>query len=97
MGVAVVLASTIVVGPLARKRVGLAASVAFLSTFILWAINTRYSTSLDVRYGGAYGWTGERIAVLTWLVGPVLGVVSSLLVIAIRLLSKLRSFVRKSA
>ena len=94
MAIAIMLASVILLSSVARRRKFLAGGVAFAATFVLWGMSVRYSTSLDIRYGGAYGWAGERIAVITWIGGPVLSAISSMLVVAIGSIPKWRPFAR---
>ncbi|WP_404413910.1 hypothetical protein [Brevundimonas vesicularis] len=92
MGVSLIAAAILVLAPLGRSRRLVAALSAFVSVVLLWAINAKFSTSLDVAYGGAYAWSGTRVGVLALLVGPVLGFVAAILTLAF---ARLRIFNRR--
>jgi len=79
---ALVAASVLVFAQLGRSRRLLAALAAFGSVVILWGLNASFSTSLDVAHGGAYGWSGTRVLVLTLFVGPIIGLVAGILTFA---------------
>ncbi|MGA0605592.1 hypothetical protein ACO2Q0_06285 [Phenylobacterium sp. VNQ135] len=83
---ALVLAMPAAFYGLAKRRTWAAMALAFCSAFILWQADVRFSTGLDAQYGGAYGWTSERIAVLSWLLGlPVAGVAACNVVLTVLL------------
>lgn len=92
MAIALIAAATMVFAPLGRSRRILASVLAFSSVVLLWAINAKFSTSLDVAYGGGYGWSGTRVAVLAVLVGPVIGLAAAILTFG---LAHLRVFNRQ--
>jgi predicted Co/Zn/Cd cation transporter (cation efflux family) len=79
VAVALITASVLIFAQFGRSRRLLASSAAFASVVILWALNASFSTSLDVAHGGAYGWSGTRVMVLTLFVGPIIGFVAALL------------------
>jgi hypothetical protein len=79
MALSLVAAGVLVFAQLGRSRKFVAAGLAFASVMILWGLNAAFSTSLDVAYGGEYGWSQTRVAVLAWLVGPVIASVTAIL------------------
>lgn len=74
-----VAAAVMVFAPLGRSRRLLAPLLAFLSVVTLVALNARFTTSLDVAYGGAYGWSGTRVFLTAAVVGPIYGVAGAIL------------------
>jgi len=79
MAVALIAASVLIFSQLGRSRRFIAAIAAFCLVVFLWALNASFSTSLDVTYGGSYGWSGTRVMVLTVFVGPIIGSVAATL------------------
>jgi predicted Co/Zn/Cd cation transporter (cation efflux family) len=79
VALAMIAASVLIFAQLGRSRRLLAALAAFGSVVIFWALNASFSTSLDVAHGGAYGWSGTRVMVLTLFVGPIIGFVAAIL------------------
>lgn len=79
MGLALIVAAVITLAPLGRSRRFLASAAAFVAVVLLWSINARFSTSLDVAYGGAYPWSGTRVFALTVVAGPIVGLMAALL------------------
>lgn len=79
---ALIAASVLVFAQLGRSRRLLATLAGFCSVVILWGLNASFSTSLDVAHGGAYGWSGTRVMVLTLFVGPIIGLVAGILTFA---------------
>lgn len=69
------VAITLLLAPFGRPRALLAGALGFM--MMAWAVhlNARFSTTLDVRLGGAHGWSAQRVALMTLFVGPVLGLV----------------------
>ena len=79
---ALVAASVLIFAQLGRSGRFLAGVAAFGSVVILWGLNASFSTSLDVVHGGAYGWSGTRVMVLTLFVGPIIGLAAGILTFA---------------
>lgn len=79
---ALVAASVLICAQFGRSRRLLAAFAAFAFVVIVWGLNASFSTSLDVAHGGAYGWSGTRVMLLTLFVGPIIGVVAAILTFA---------------
>ena len=88
MAVALVGAAAVIFSRLGPLRRVLAALLAFVLVSAFWALNAQFSTSLDVAYGGAYGWSGIRVAVLTVVVGPILGLIAGILTFCLAALSR---------
>lgn len=65
----------LLLAPLGRGRALLVGALGFI--LMAWAVhlNARYSTHLDVLFGGAHAWSAQRVAVLTLFVGPALGLI----------------------
>lgn len=79
---ALIAASVLIFAQFGRSRRLLASAAALGSVVILWALNASFSTSLDVAHGGAYGWSGTRVMVLTLFFGPVIGLIAAILTFA---------------
>lgn len=84
---ALIAASALIFAQFGRSRRLLAAIASFGSVVVLWALNARFSTALDIEHGGAYGWSGTRVTVLTLIVGPVMGLIAATLTFAFAHLS----------
>lgn len=87
MGASLIAAAILAFAPFGRSRRLAAGLSAFVSVVLFWAINAKFTTSLDVVYGGAYGWSGTRVAVLSLIIGPVIGFVAAILTFAFAHLS----------
>ncbi|GAA0640398.1 hypothetical protein [Brevundimonas lenta] len=79
MAITLIVGSALILAPAGRRRRLLAALAAAILLFTLWSLHARLSTTLDVRFGGAYGWSGTRTMVMTLIEGPVLAVLAAAL------------------
>lgn len=68
---------------LGRKHALLAGLLALVLMFLAVDLNTRWATTLDVRHGGAYSWSGLRQVAATWFIGPLAGVATGIVTILI--------------
>lgn len=70
----------VLLAPLGARRAASAAVVAFM--LMLWAVylNGRFSTGLDVQFGGEYAWSNTRIAVIMLFVAPVVALITAVVV-----------------
>ena len=76
-------AATLLLAPLGRSRAFLAAALAFVLVVAAVYLNTRLTTALDVRFGGSYPWSGQRLLVAGLFVGPIVGLITGVLVFAL--------------
>lgn len=76
-------AVVLLLAPMGRARALQVALFGFILMTSAVYLNTHWVTALDVRHGGAYAWSGTRIAVLTMVLGPcaglIVGVITGLL------------------
>lgn len=63
---------------LGRQRALVAGLLAMILMFVAVDLNTRWATTLDTRYGGAYAWSGLRQMAATYFIGPATGIVVGL-------------------
>lgn len=71
-------AALLIFSPRGHERPLLVAVLAFAFMVIYGFIHAHFTTFMDVRYGGAYAWSGTRTMVLTAIVYPALAVFTAI-------------------
>lgn len=66
--------------PLGRERRWLAGGATFVVLFGVLFWNAHFTTMLDERFGGAYGWSGVRVLVMAFFIGPVVALIAGVAV-----------------
>lgn len=66
--------------PLGRKRRWMAAGATFVVLFAVLFWNAHFTTMLDERFGGPYKWSGMRVFVGAFIVGPAVALITSVAV-----------------